>query len=201
MVGRDPGLDQRRHRRTRAVDEVRSPAAEPGAVRLLLAQEVLDSALDGRVVRHSVFREHLDDVRRDVDTRRIGHLAEVAERKPADEGARVVGVERTPCTVARLHAERPCCSTGGGSGDVGVLLHATQRHHHFSRVVDVRIPVVLELERPATGREIGLAHCPVAVDRDLLRHEPAGRPIERTMVGGQPGIGQRDQRQARVPHR
>src|SRR5439155_2924473 len=29
VVGRDPGLDQRRHRRTRAVDEVRSPAAEP----------------------------------------------------------------------------------------------------------------------------------------------------------------------------
>jgi hypothetical protein len=77
-----PARGERGHDGARAVEVVRAPAAEPGAVGLLLAEQVLDAAPCGRVVRAPLEGERLEHVRCHVGARRVGHLAEVAEGEP-----------------------------------------------------------------------------------------------------------------------
>ena len=101
----------------------------------------------------------------DVDRRRVDHRAEVAERDLGDPVLRVVGVEGTPAAVSRLHARHPV----ERAADRRVAdPELAQRERDHSRVVDVRVEVVLELERPAAGLELRAPHRPVALDGDLL---------------------------------
>ena len=103
--------------------------------------------------------EHLDDMGGDVGRRRVDDLAEVAERQPVGERAGVVDVEGAPAPVLGLHAEVPAhraAHRGLHPLRVGVLDPA-QREHHLGGVVDVRVVVVVELERPAAGRELRAA--------------------------------------------
>ena len=51
-----------------------------------------------------------------------------------------------------------------GAAIRAVLLDAAERQHDLGGVVDVGVPVVLELERPAAGSEVGPPHGPVAAD-------------------------------------
>ena len=81
-VLREPARGECGDDRADAVDVVRAPAAEPRAVRLLLAQQVLDAGARLRGLREPLVREQLDHVRGDVGARRVGDGAEVAERQP-----------------------------------------------------------------------------------------------------------------------
>ncbi len=189
--------------RSRAVDVVGAPAAEPGAAGLLFGQQPVDSAPGARIVRPADICEHFDDMGGDVGRRRVDDLAEVAERQAVGERAGVVGVEGAPGSVPGLHAEGPAHrpadrrldAPGVGMGD------AAQRQHHLGGVVDVRVVVVLELERPATGAESGSAHLPVPGAVDLLGQYPVGRLDQLRVVGRQSGVGEGDGGQAGVPYR
>ena len=79
--------------------------------------------------------------------------------------------------------------------------YAAQGEHDLGGVVDVGVVVVGELERPAARLELGPAHRPVARHQDLLAQQPVGGRDERGIVGRHAGVGQRDRRQRRVPHR
>src|SRR5207247_4299199 len=86
----------------RSVDVVDAPAAPPGAVPVLLADEILEPACD-RLAVARIRRERFERVRGDVLARRVDHVAEVAERELVEPVARVVGVESAPPAVRRLH--------------------------------------------------------------------------------------------------
>ena len=84
LIARWPGSMphglQRGQRGAGAVDVVDAPAAEPRAVRLLLAQQPVEPAAH-LVVEAGLRRERLERVRGDVGARLVGDLAEVAERE------------------------------------------------------------------------------------------------------------------------
>ena len=116
----------------------------------------------------------------------------------------VVGVERAPAAVAALHAERPVRAGGERAAlrrDVG---HgdALQHHQDHGRVVDVGIPVVGELERPAARLEVGVAaRSSRRARRSGSRSASPRRAPARGDRPGMPGVEQRLGGERRVPGR
>jgi len=147
--------------------------------------------------------EHFEHVGRDVRRRRVGHFSEVAEGQRRHQGAVVVDVERSPSATPALHAQRPGHTPpAGGIGQrPGTGIGSAQGHHDLGRVVDVGVVVVGELERPASGLEVGTTHRPVARHPDLVREQPIGRRGECRVIRWCAGVGERDHGQGRVPHR
>ncbi len=78
-----------------AVDVVGAPAAEPGAVGLLVPQQPVDAAVASGTPRRPACGEHLDHVRGDVGGRRVDDRAEVAERQLA-ASSRVLSASNAP---------------------------------------------------------------------------------------------------------
>jgi hypothetical protein len=76
-----------------------------------------------------------------------------------------------------------------------------QREHDLGGVVDVGVVVVVELERPPAGRQPGPLDRPVAGADDLLPEHPVGGLDQLGVVGGHARVGERDGREAGVPHR
>src|SRR5581483_222616 len=76
-----------------------------------------------------------------------------------------------------------------------------QRQGDDGGVVDVGVVVVLVLERPPAGSEIGNADGPVALHRHLLAQEVVAGEHELRMVGGNPARAQRQHGERGVPHR
>src|SRR5262245_23249114 len=147
---------QRRQGGARPVEVVRAPAPEPGAVRLLRPEQPVPRAACLGIAGATVEREHLEHVGGDVRARRIDHLAEVAERELAAETAGVVGVEGGEAAVPALHAERPAQRAPQRGLELALALgpvDRAKRQDHLGGVVDVRVVVVLELEREAARLE------------------------------------------------
>ena len=133
---------------------------------------------------------------------RIGDLAEVAERVLLHQAVEVVGVEGAPAVVRGLHPDDPvhtAAHRGAHPFTIG-MLHAAQRQHHLGGVVDVRVVVVLELERPTARLEVRAPYGPVPRYAHLLVEQPAGRADKGGIVGRHARVAQRDDRECRVPH-
>ena len=149
---RRPAPGRRRRCRRRGC----APAAEPGAVGLLLAQQPVDPALRGRVARAAPRpAEHLDHVRGDVGARRVDHLAEVAERELRGSARwccrrRTRPSRRRATRIPSVHAT----PRGDRFVQAGQSRRALQGQDHLGGVVDVGVAVVLELERPAARRQV-----------------------------------------------
>ena len=104
-----PATFERAQRRPGAVDVVGAPAPEPGAVRLLLAQEIVEPARErGRssLIGPSCASSR-DAARRDIGGRRIEQRAMIGEGNVVEIVVVVVGVEGAPAAVAALHAGDP----------------------------------------------------------------------------------------------
>src|SRR5207237_1529711 len=69
------------------------------------------------------------------------------------------------------------------------------------RIVDVRIEVVLELEGPSAGRELGAPDRPVTLDADLLGEQVLACLDELRVVRREAGGAEGERREARVPDR
>src|SRR5262249_17738706 len=104
---------ERRQRRSPAVDVVHAPTAPPGAVPLLLADQVLEAGPEDVLVARDG-PEGLESLRRDVLAGRVDHVAEVAEREHVEPVARVVRVEGAPAAVGRLHPGDPVEAAADG---------------------------------------------------------------------------------------
>src|SRR6266540_2508961 len=181
------------------VDVVRTPAAEPRAVALLLAEQPVDPA-SRRVSGSEAFvREHLDHVRGHVGARRIGDGTEVAERKLCRQAARVVHVERRPPAVTGLHAERPRDAVLGRSPVLDA--RPPQREHDDGGVVDVGIVVVRELEREPTRLQVRPAHGPVTAYANLAAREPHRAAGDRFVTRVEARVEQGEHRERAVPDR
>ena len=84
-------------------------------------------------------------------------------------------IERAPAAIFVLHADQPgkpalhrtAQTLGIGIGD------ATQRHQHEGGIVNVRIKLVLEFKRPATGRSLWIFDLPVSRTENLIPDHPA----------------------------
>src|SRR5262249_18826470 len=125
-------------------------------------------------------------------------LAEVAKRQLVEPVRLVVDVERAPAAAARLHPGGPCETAVDG---VLAEAEAPERERDDRRVVDVRVEVVLKLERPAPGWEIRLANRPVPAAVPLLVDEPLARPAQGGVTRRHACVEQRDDRKRCVPDR
>ena len=139
----------------------------------------------------------------DVGGWRIGDRAEVTERKLGDQGAGVIGVERAPAAVTRLHTCGPldCLAQGGVDPGLVGMGNPAQAQDHFGCVVGIGVVVIGELECPCTRRQLGPSNGPVSGSDDLLIQQPVGGIEHRRIVRGNTSLQQRGQRQRGIPHR
>ena len=127
----------------------------------------------------------------------------VGERDVIEDEAIVVGVEGSPAAVRALHAEKPgqAARTREAEALGFETLELLERHQHHPGVVEVRIEVVVVLERPPAWLEVRPLDLPVAGDQDLPVQQPRGGAGKRGMVGGEVALDQGVDRQTRVPDR
>ena len=125
----------------------------------------------------------------------------IRERHLAEEFPVVVGVERRPAAVARLHGQQPvqaalgsaCCAAGLAGA------HFAERQHHHRGVVDIRIEFVGVFEGPAGRLGVGALHAPIALAADFLVEQPIRRRRSDCVLGI--GLRQGVSADRRVPHR
>ena len=77
----------------------------------------------------------------------------------------------------------------------------SQRKHDHGGVVDVRIEIVVELERPAARREVRTADRPVTGDGDFLPQQPVAGSPQARVVGRHAGRTECQHRERGVPDR
>src|SRR5256885_1364156 len=96
--------------------------------------------------------------------------------------------------IAGWSGGTPQASSAGRAAPPRMVAEAerAQSRRADRRIVDVGIDVVLVLERPPAGREIGNANGPVALDGDLFAQEVRAGQHELGMVGGDAAGAQRE---------
>ena len=114
-----------------------------------------------RILRMAKLGQEGNAARRDIRGRRIKQRAVIGERDVVQEVMIVVGIEGAPAAIAALHADDPLPRPFHRVGMGGVAV-AVQQHGDNGRVVDIRIVVIVVLERPAARRRIRLDLGPVA---------------------------------------
>ena len=171
---------------------------------LLRVAEELDRAL-GRLEVLAVAEraQELEPAAGQVFGRGIEQGAVIGERDVVEVETIVVGVERGPTAVLSLHAEEPAEPTLLGRLRRAVVepAHFVERHHHHRGVVEVRVEVVAVLERPAARLHVRPLHLPVARHQHLAIDHPVTGALQLSMVGRQPALDQRVDREGGVPDR
>ena len=105
----------------------------------------------------------------------IENLAEIAEGYLGHQPLRVVLIERAPAAVPGLHPQKPAPAPLQGP----LLAPAVrqpgpgQADDHLSRVVRIRIEIVLELEGPASRFDALDLDLPISPGQHLLPQQPA----------------------------
>ena len=145
--------------------------------------------------------QRFHNVGRDVSAGRVEHLTEVREWNLSHRPADIVLIERGPAAVAALHPQHPLSTASNCLFPLmGVFgPDAVQCNEHLSCVVDVRVGVVGELERPSTRCGALDLYLPVAPLGYLGGDEPLCRPAQHRTVGRHARVLQSDHRKAGVP--
>src|SRR5919199_3497256 len=197
VLMRDAGRLERGQRRPGPVDVIHAPAPEPGAVLLLLGEQVVDGAAHVVLVP-GLPGQKLDSVARHVDARRIDDGAEVEKRYVVEPGGIVVLLEGAPAAVPALHGRDPAaCALHRSLSRAEVV----EPDADDGCVVDVGIEVVVVLEGPAAGLSSGKTDGPVPAGAHFLRDEPLGGPRERGVVGWHARSAQGHDGETGVPDR
>jgi hypothetical protein len=126
----------------------------------------------------------------------------VGEGDVVEQEPRLVRVERRPAAVLALHAPEPANGTLDGNAPTAIVrvFDLTQAHGDDRGVVEVGVVGVVELERPAAGREPRALDLPVARLEHLAVEEPVSGADQGRMPGGEPRGQERVDRQRGVPH-
>ena len=178
-----PGRPRRCRRRswrpTARTRNRRAPAPRAASARRAGTPAESRRALGGQELHH---------VRGDVRGRRVDDLAEVAERQLRRPSSRVLSASNAPQPPSRLCMPAPAtaASTPPRSRPARGCAGAPQRQHDLGGVVGVRVVVVLELERPAAGRQPGPAYRPVARHAGSPRRAASGAASRAGSSGGTP---------------
>jgi len=130
--------------------------------------------------------------------RRVDQLTEVTKGSSRHK-VRVLSTSKAPSPVPALHALDP--DDRAIHGGTCRLIGPPERDHDFRRVVDIRVVVVGELESPTGRPKIRAADGPVALDRDLLCKQIAGRGPKHWVARREPAVGKRRDRERSVPNR
>src|SRR5688572_1594540 len=115
---------------------------------------------------------------------RVDDGAEIHERQLVEPGSVVVLVEGPPAAVRALQPRQPAAGAGYGRAAGTRLL---QSHGDDGRVVDVRVEIVVVLERPAARLDARRPNGPVAARPNLLGDEPVRRSLERRLLSWNAG--------------
>ena len=189
-----------------AVDVVHAPAAEPAAVRHLLALEIVETgAHDGTRRRLAELGQHADAAGADVGGRRIEQRAVIGERNVVEVVVDIVGIERRPAAIAALQALDPFDAARdglivGAAACAGLAPRAVHRHDDDGGVVEIGVVRIAVLERPAAGTHVGPPLAPVALRVELLqRFQPAQPRRARQRPRRRPGPPAWPGRQVRYP--
>src|SRR2546426_535337 len=186
-----------------AVDVVHTPASVPRPVVPLRVAEEVERAL--RRLELAVVAERAEELEaasRQVLRRGIEQRAVVGERDVVEVEALVVRIERRPASVLPLHAEEPAeAALLREPRRIGVEpVDLLERHEHHRGVIEVRIEVVVVLERPAARPDVRPFHLPVTRDENLAVDEPLRRAAKRRVRGREAALDQRVDRERGVPH-
>ena len=92
--------------RPSSIDVIHSPAAEPAAVFLLRAQEIIDAARDHGIARRNLSKlaQHGKTAGRDIRRRRIEQGTVIGERDIIQIIIVIIGIEGAPAAVGALQA-------------------------------------------------------------------------------------------------
>ncbi|OQC23056.1 MAG: hypothetical protein BWX68_02951 [Verrucomicrobia bacterium ADurb.Bin063] len=188
-----------------AVDIIDPPAAVPRAVFLLpLANEPQRPLHLGMLHAPAFVAEQLQDARRDVGAFGIQHGVMVGKGNLFEHALGAVLVESRPAAVLALEGHHP----GQAPLETFVALlpvvrrHQPQRQQHHRRVIHVRVPLVVELEHPPAGLDLGRVLVnPVPAEADFPGHQPLGGAFQRRVIRGHTGFTQTDADNGSIPDR
>ena len=91
-----------------SVDIVHTPTAEPGAIRLLFAQNKINRLAHPPIIAAVAVRgQHLQHAPGDIYRGRVEHGVVVGERHVLKDHAVIIFVEGSPTAVAALHGKDP----------------------------------------------------------------------------------------------
>ena len=177
-AGATPAATSAGHGGAGAVDVVDAPAAEPGAVGLLLGDQPGERRAAPASPSASPSAASISSACA-VTSALGGSITSPKSQNGSSRtiAPRVVGVERAPAAVARPaspRSSRRARAIAARRRARSRRLDAQQREHDLGGVVDVGVVVVGELERPAAGRSAGPPHRPVAAHVYLLVEQPLG---------------------------
>ena len=184
-IGRvEAGRVQRAQRRPRAIDIVDAPAAEPAAVRHLLASEIIQpGAHGGTLHRVAKLGHHADAAGADIGRRRVEQRAVIGKGNVVEVVIDVVGVEGAPAAILTLQSHGPL-----GAARHGLVIaiaraelapRAIHGHDDDRRIVQIRIMGVAILEGPTAGTHLGAPLGPIALHLQLLQRLQPGEPTPR----------------------
>ncbi len=81
------------------------------------------------------------------------------------------------------------------------MAHAVERQQYLRRIIHIRVKLIVKLEVPSAGLDIGKTHRPIALVADLLRHQPVRGLHHARIVLRDSSLAQRVDGLSGVPHR
>ena len=135
--------------------------------------------------------------------RRIDHRVVIRKRNRLENLLRVVLVERRPSAVLALHRKHPLHRTLRHFVLIALtrIVHRLQRQQHFTRVIDVRLMIIVEEETPAARIHVLHVVRPVALVPNLFAQQPVRRLHHPRIRLRQSDFAQRRKHLRRIPHR
>ncbi len=181
------------------IDVIGSPAAEPRAVRFLLATQIGNAGRERGLIAAEL-AEQADATRRDIRARRIEQRAVIGEGDVVEIVVGVVDIEGSPAAIAALHADEPFRRAGDRFAIFRSVQPVERQCHHRS-IVEIGVMRIGVLERPTAGPKPGPRHGPIAGE---IGHLAAQQPFEaapRRFARGTSGLEQGMRSKPGVPDR
>ena len=169
----------------------------------MIGADVVDGLPDLGIIERPVFvAEQFEDAGGDVGALRIEHRVVISEWDLLENILGAILVEGAPPAVFALESHHPVEATfQGGVTQFGFgCWDEAQGQQYHGGVVDVGVPLVFELERPAAGFDCrGILVLPVAAEPDLLGQHPLASLRDGRVVRGDARFAEADQHDGGIP--